>query len=93
MWMTSLVTHYEEVKVSTLRAVSLQDITPQVRDIVSKSGCTEGTVTVLSKHTTVSITLNEFESRLVDDTKQFLLKLAPPLYPYLHNDIDFRYCL
>lgn len=65
-----------------------------VRDIVTKSGCKEGIVTVLSRHSTVSVTINEMEGRLVDDTRQFLLKLAPPEYPYLHNDLDFRYvCL
>eukprot|EP01035_Chromulina_nebulosa_P019294 gene19294-25154_t len=31
------------------------------------------------------------EGRLVDDTRQFLLNLAPPTYPYLHNDLDYRY--
>lgn len=25
--------------------------------------------------------------RLIDDTRQFLLKLVPAAYPYLHNDI------
>jgi hypothetical protein len=26
----------------------------------------------------------------MDDIRQFLLKLAPPSYPYLHNDIHLR---
>lgn len=34
--------------------------------------------------------LNEYESRLVDDVRQYLLKLAPPDYPYLHNDLHLR---
>jgi thiamine phosphate synthase YjbQ (UPF0047 family) len=34
--------------------------------------------------------LNEYESRLVDDVRQYLLKIAPPDYPYLHNDIHLR---
>jgi thiamine phosphate synthase YjbQ (UPF0047 family) len=34
--------------------------------------------------------INEYESRLVDDIRQFLLKLAPPSYPYLHNDLHLR---
>ena len=32
----------------------------------------------------------EFEPRFVDDARQFLLKLAPPYYPWLHNDVDNR---
>ena len=26
----------------------------------------------------------------MDDTRQFLLKLAPAAYPYLHNDLHLR---
>lgn len=56
----------------------------------SSSGITEGVVTVLSRHTTCGITINEMEGRLVDDVRQWLLKLAPPEYPYLHNDLHLR---
>lgn len=34
--------------------------------------------------------INEYESRLVDDIRQFLVKLAPPSNPYLHNDLHLR---
>ena len=34
--------------------------------------------------------INEYESRLVDDVRQFLLKLAPASHPYLHNDLHLR---
>jgi hypothetical protein len=58
--------------------------------IVDKSGMTEGQVAVLSQHTTTAITVNEMEGRLVDDVRQYLVKLAPPSYPYLHNDLHLR---
>ena len=86
----SLVSYYEELTVPTGTGVSLVDVTKGVAEILKKTGCIEGVVTVLSKHSTVSVTINEMEGRLVDDTRQFLLKLAPPSYPYLHNDLDFR---
>jgi thiamine phosphate synthase YjbQ (UPF0047 family) len=89
--MADMVTHYEELSVSTNSGVSLVDITKDIADIVAKVGCEEGVLTILSKHSTVSVTINEMEGRLVDDTRQFLLKLAPPAYPYLHNDLDYRY--
>lgn len=66
------------------------DITKNVADVLKKAGCTEGVVTVLSRHSTVSVMIQEFEGRFVDDARQFLIKLAPPSYPYLHNDLDFR---
>ena len=47
-------------------------------------------MTVMSRHTTTAITVNEMEGRLVDDIRQWLLKLAPPEYPYLHNDLHLR---
>eukprot|EP00277_Geminigera_cryophila_P038175 CAMPEP_0173104648 /NCGR_PEP_ID=MMETSP1102-20130122/39427_1 /TAXON_ID=49646 /ORGANISM="Geminigera sp., Strain Caron Lab Isolate" /LENGTH=217 /DNA_ID=CAMNT_0014000327 /DNA_START=18 /DNA_END=671 /DNA_ORIENTATION=+ len=86
----NLVTHYEELPVPTGRGFSMVDITLKIKAIVEKTEVQEGVVTVLSKHSTVSVTINEMESRLVDDTKQFVHKLAPPTHPYLHNDLDFR---
>lgn len=47
-------------------------------------------MTVISKHSTVAVVVNEWEPRFVDDLRQFLLKLVPPNYPYLHNDLDYR---
>lgn len=84
------VTHYEELPVTTLSGISLTDITKSVAEIVKKSECKEGVVTVLSRHSTVSVIIQEMEGRFVDDARQFLAKLAPINYPYLHNDLDFR---
>lgn len=85
-----LVTHYEEISVPTGRNIALKDITTQVADIIKKTSVKEGVVTVLSRHSTVSVMIQEFEPRFVDDARQFLLKLVPPDYPYLHNDLDYR---
>lgn len=57
---------------------------------IKEAGVQEGWVNVVSRHTTTAVTLNECESRLMDDVRQFLLKLAPPSHPYLHNDIHLR---
>ena len=57
---------------------------------IADAGIEDGWVNVVSRHTTTAVTLNECESRLMDDVRQFLLKLAPPTYPYLHNDIHLR---
>ena len=81
---------YEELKVPTLDGIYFVDITPEIKRIVQASGVHTGSVTVLSRHTTTAITINEMESRLVDDARQFLLKLVPAAYPYLHNDLHLR---
>jgi thiamine phosphate synthase YjbQ (UPF0047 family) len=60
-----------------------------------------GLVTVISRHTTTSLTINEWESRLADDIADSLLQLVPPdersISPaslkgvkYKHNDIELR---
>mmetsp|Transcript_10347 Transcript_10347/g.9975 ORF Transcript_10347/g.9975 Transcript_10347/m.9975 type:complete len:206 (-) Transcript_10347:104-721(-) len=81
---------YEELQIPTLLGIYLVDITPDIKRIVLSSGVKEGVVTILSRHTTTAITINEMEGRLVDDTRQFLLKLVPAAYPYLHNDLHLR---
>jgi len=86
----AFVTQYEQMSVETGRTVSMVDITKEVAAVVEKSGCVEGTVTVLAKHSTVGVMLNEFEERFVSDARQWLQRIVPPSYPWLHNDIDFR---
>lgn len=81
---------YEEIHVPTLDGIYFTDITPDIKRIVASTGIITGSVTVLSRHTTTAITINEMESRLVDDARQFLLKLVPAAYPYLHNDLHLR---
>ena len=44
------------------------DITLEVAAAVEASGCMEGTVTVLSKHSTVGVMLNEFEERSASES-------------------------
>jgi thiamine phosphate synthase YjbQ (UPF0047 family) len=84
------VSKYVEIKVETKKGIHLSDLTPQLKALLKESGCSEGTMTVMSRHTTTAITVNEMEGRLVDDIRQWLLKLAPPEYPYLHNDLHLR---
>lgn len=84
------ISHYAEVQVPSLHGIHLSDITKQVQAVVEESGVLEGQVNVLSRHTTTAITINEMEGRLVDDARQYLLKLAPASYPYLHNDLHLR---
>ena len=71
------VAMYEELQIPTLLGIHMVDITPEIRRIVAASGVKSGVVTVLSKHTTTAVVINEMEGRLVDDTRQFLLKLVP----------------
>lgn len=81
--------------------LSVENLTPVLSKLLADSGLKSGTVTVISRHTTTAITINERESRLSRDMANFFLQLAPPdersdaltATPgtrYQHNDIDQR---
>ncbi len=84
------LTYYDELTIPTLNGIHFTNISPHVQNIITSSGVTEGIATVIVRHTTAAVTINEMESRLIDDTRQFLLKLVPAAHPYLHNDIHLR---
>jgi thiamine phosphate synthase YjbQ (UPF0047 family) len=66
------------------------DITSLVSDFVANAEVYSGQVTIFSKHTTVAVVVNEMESRLMQDLRTYLGKLAPSGDGYLHNDLDKR---
>ena len=81
--------------------ITVVDLMPHIATILDASGLREGSVNVISRHTTCAITINEWESRLARDLRTWLLRLAPPddrsevgtagaEVHYLHNDIDMR---
>jgi thiamine phosphate synthase YjbQ (UPF0047 family) len=83
------------------QAISVEDLTPTLQRLLEESGMTNGLLTVISRHTTTSLTINEWESRLADDIAESLLRLVPPdersISPasqkdvtYKHNDIHLR---
>jgi len=83
------------------QAISVEDLTPMLQALLAESGMVNGLVTVISRHTTTSLTINEWESRLAEDIAETFLKLVPPdersVSPasqkdvtYKHNDIHLR---
>lgn len=62
------------------------NITPQVEEIVKKSGIKEGLVLVNPMHITASCYINDDESGLISDFDELLEKLAPyDLKKYKHH--------
>ena len=57
--------------------MAFQNITPQVVEIVRKSGVQEGIVLCNAMHITASVFINDDESGLHEDYKKWLEKLAP----------------
>jgi len=62
-------------------------ITPKVQEIVRESGIQEGLCLVNAMHITASVFINDNESGLHQDYKDWLEKLAPhaPIEQYRHN--------
>ena len=59
-------------------------LTRQVEQIVAESGVKNGMVTVLTKHTTTGVTVNESLECLESDIEVFLSWMAPEDFPYSH---------
>jgi Uncharacterized conserved protein len=98
---------YYEVKIPTTstgpprQAISVEDLTPTIQSLLTESGLKNGSINVISRHTTTAVTINERESRLARDMEKYFLSLAPPDerssaetaqkgIRYFHNDIDQR---
>jgi len=61
---------YEQIELDTKPGIALFDITPQIKEVIKKHGVAEGTVHVISRHTTTALVINECEPRLLDDIRQ-----------------------
>lgn len=72
------------IRVLTKRYNEFDVITPQVEEIVAQSGIQNGLVTVLTKHTTTGVTVNEALECLESDIEIALSLFAPEDRPYSH---------
>jgi secondary thiamine-phosphate synthase enzyme len=59
------------------KGIDFVDITPDVEEIVRKSGIREGVCSLFSPGSTSALAVNENEADLVDDFKKFLQKVVP----------------
>ena len=78
----------EYLTFNTKNRLEFVQITPQVRQLVKKSGIKEGLCLVNAMHISASVFINDNESGLHKDYAKWLEKLAPhePISQYKHND-------
>lgn len=74
-----------QFQVSTDERLQVVDVTSEVESALPADA--EGVVTVVSKHTTAGITVNEAESRLLGDVETFLREQVPDS-GWAHDDLD-----
>ncbi|MBN2298692.1 MAG: YjbQ family protein [Deltaproteobacteria bacterium] len=77
----------KELWFNTKNRVEFINITPDVQQCITESGVSEGLVLVNAMHITASVFINDDESGLHHDYKEWLEKLAPhePVSQYRHN--------
>jgi len=78
------------LSLETTEPIQLLDITDDVAGIVRDSGVSDGIVSILSRHTTAAIRIQESEPLLQQDLVRFLRRLAPSTDYYEHNDFEIR---
>lgn len=80
------LTEYLWMNTPTERAIV--NLTPQVEELVRKSGVREGLILVNAMHITASVFINDDERGLHRDFDRWLEKLAPhqPISQYDHNN-------
>lgn len=76
---------YDQIELATGSPVEVIDITARVREHLAASGLHDGVLTLLSRHTTARVNLNEREAQLQRDMVTFLKRLVPRDGDYLHN--------
>jgi len=86
----AMKTHHQYISLNTQNGIHISDITPQVNEIINTSGISLGMLTLSSMHTTLAVTVNEAEERLLIDIDVYFSKLVPAEATYLHNDLHLR---
>ena len=75
---------------TTTEPIQLLDVTADVAAAVRSTGVQNGIVTIVSRHTTMAVRIQEAEPLLMEDLLSFLRRLAPSNAHYQHNDFRIR---
>ena len=75
-----------QIELETRGHCDVKDVTPALRDAVSKSKLQQGQATVFVAGSTAGVTTVEFEPGLVKDLAEFFQKIIPEGPAYHHHD-------
>jgi secondary thiamine-phosphate synthase enzyme len=75
----------DNISLSTKGFTDILDITDKVTGIVAKSGIRNGLVNVFCSGSTGGITTIEYESGVINDLKNAIVKIVPSNVPYEHD--------
>lgn len=75
----------QSISLNTRGNADMQDITPQVRAAIAKSGLKNGIVTIFCPSSTSALTTIEYESGCLSDLRRLFDEILPPNREYAHN--------
>jgi secondary thiamine-phosphate synthase enzyme len=78
-------THTKYLTINTKQRIDFINITEKIQNIVDESKIKDGLVLINPMHITASIFINDAESGLIRDFKDWLKKLAPQKQNYHHH--------
>lgn len=78
-------THTEYLFFQTKQRREMVHITPQLEQIVARSGIQDGLCFVSAMHITAAVYVNDLEDGLIEDIGVWLEKLAPARPDYKHH--------
>ena len=88
----ALKVHGETFTVQTDNRVQVLDLTERVMALVRKLRVKEGIVSLFSMHTTCSLFINEFQTALLADIREFLEHVVARDAEWRHNNPDHSDC-
>lgn len=80
----------EILTIETKKEFEIIDITEKVMNLLKNSKINRGFINVFSKHTTLSIKINENEPLLIEDMNIFMKKIVQEDGNYHHDVISLR---
>jgi secondary thiamine-phosphate synthase enzyme len=87
-----LTIHGETIVIQTDQRIELVDLTNRIMEFVRLFNVREGLVSIWSMHTTCALFINEFQTALLADIKQFLEQMVERDAEWLHNNPDHSDC-
>ena len=80
------MTHYQKIISFSTTGKSLCKVTSKVQAIIADSGIQTGLCTLFLRHTSASLVIQEnADPDVLTDLSNFLAKLVPEDYPYIHS--------
>ncbi len=80
----------EEIEIHTGEKQEIVNITPRLKDIVTRSGVREGLALVYPLHTSSAVFISDSDFSLTEDFKDLAAKLVPADAGYRHDETDYK---